>query len=389
MPPQDGAGIMRVWQILPASWNEVILFPFAQLGGVWRELVSVNLTGPRARMATMLALSTCLSTVAALALRLDYVWWAAISGYMCLQATTPSSLQRAILRVIGTIAGAILGFVVTPWLAYDHVAGSLFIFAIATFGVLGYMLSAHAFAWLFAAITTNLIVLASLQDPTQAYHTAFYRTAEVVVGSVVALIVAYALAPETGPAAVPAPGWSQVWGRDWPKVLHALRCGLTVMLLPWVWGWLYLPSLPQMSVTVAIIMAAPAFSDDPLVSGRRVLMQSLQRVLGCFLGGALGLVLIAFSVTEFLPWLAMLGISVWICGYVQTSKAGVGYVGTQAALALIMTLVQGWMPPGSILPGLERFGGMMAGLGILMIVSLLFWPTAPASQPTPRGVTPA
>ena len=144
-----------------------------------------------------------------------------------------------------------------------------------------------------------------------------------------------------------------------------------------------------MSVTVAIIMAAPAFSDDPLVSGRRVLMQSLQRVLGCFLGGALGLVLIAFSVTEFLPWLAMLGISVWICGYVQTSKAGVGYVGTQAALALIMTLVQGWMPPGSILPGLERFGGMMAGLGILMIVSLLFWPTAPASQPTPRGVTPA
>ena len=176
---------------------------------------------------------------------------------------------------------------------------------------------------------------------------------------------------------------------DWPKVLHALRCGLTVMLLPWVWGWLYLPSLPQMSVTVAIIMAAPAFSDDPLVSGRRVLMQSLQRVLGCFLGGVVGLALVAFSITELLPWLAMLAIGIWVCGYVHTSKQGVGYVGTQAALAPIMTLVQGWMPPGSILPGLERFGGMMAGLAILMIVSFLFWPAAPESQPAFKGVTSA
>jgi len=33
--------------------------------------------------------------------------------------------------------------------------------------------------------------------------------------------------------------------------------------------------------------------------------------------------------------------------------------------------------------------GMMAGLGILMLVSLLFWPTAPSSLPTPKGVTPA
>jgi uncharacterized membrane protein YccC len=379
---------MKGWQLLPASWREVILFPLTQLAGAGRELAGVSLAGPRARMATMLALSTTISTVAALALHLDYVWWAAISGYMCLQATTPRSLQRAVLRMGGTIAGAILGFVATPWLAYDHVAGSLFIFAVATLGVLGYMVSTHAFAWLFAAITADLILLGSLQDPTQAYHMAFYRTAEVAVGSAVALATAYALAPESGPAAPVGAGWSQIWGRDWPKLLHAVRCGLTVMLLPWAWGWLYLPSLPQMSVTVAIIMAAPAFTDDPLESGRRVLMQALQRLLGCFLGGLAGLALLATSVAEFPPWLAMLAVSVWICGYVQTSKQGVGYVGTQAALGLIMTLVQGWTPPTSILPGLDRLGGMMAGLAILLFVSFLLWPALPASKPRAQGVTP-
>ena len=60
-----------------------------------------------------------------------------------------------------------------------------------------------------------------------------------------------------------------------------------------------------------------------------------------------------------------------------------GYIGTQAALVLIMTLVQGWGPPDSILPGIARFAGMMAGLGILMIVSLIFWPPPPKSVPTP------
>jgi uncharacterized membrane protein YccC len=114
---------MKGWQLLPASWDEVMLFPFVQLRGVWQELATISLAGPRARMATMLALSTCFSTVIALTLHLDYVWWAAISGYMCLQATAPTSLERAILRVAGGIAGAILGVMVTPWVASDHVAG--------------------------------------------------------------------------------------------------------------------------------------------------------------------------------------------------------------------------------------------------------------------------
>jgi Predicted membrane protein len=113
------------------------------------------------------------------------------------------------------------------------------------------------------------------------------------------------------------------------------------MLLPWVWSWFNQLSLSQMSVTVAVIMAVPVAPGDPLESGRRVASQSLQRVMGCFIGGIAGLLLLALSLTEFLPWLLALTAVLWVGAYIQTSTRR-GYIGTQAVLVLIMTLVQGW-----------------------------------------------
>ncbi len=363
-------------ELLVVSWRELVLV-LSSFGSLWQEVRGIQFSGSRARLSTMTALSTSLSVVIALALHMDYVWWAGISGFMSIQATRPGSIQRALLRVGGTFAGACLAILLTPWVAYDHVAGSLLVFAFATLGILGYQVSSHAFAWLFAGITVNLIVMSSLQDPTLAFHYAFYRTAEVAIGAAVALVIAFALAPDGGAAPPPPPGWRQLWTRDWPRVLHAMRCGLTVMLLPWVWSWFNQLSLTQMSVTVAVIMAVPVAPGDPLESGRRVASQSLQRVMGCFIGGLAGLLLLALSFTEFLPWLLALTAVLWVGAYIQTSTKGVGYIGTQAALVLIMTLVQGWGPPDSILPGIARFAGMMAGLGILMVVSLIFWPAPP------------
>ena len=231
-------------ELFVISWQEFLLV-LGALGTIWEELREIHLVGPRARQCTMTALSVAFSVTAALILHMDYVWWAGISGYMSTQATRPGSLERALLRIIGTIVGAMASLVVTPWLAYDHVAGSLFIFCVATLGSLGFMLSPYAYAWLFVSITVNLIVLSSLQDPLLALHFAYYRTFEVMIGSTVAVLVAAALAPD-GPAAATTPrGWSGIWDRNWPHVLHAMRAGLTVMLLPWVWSWLNLPNRPK------------------------------------------------------------------------------------------------------------------------------------------------
>lgn len=46
-------------------------------------------------------------------------------------------------------------------------------------------------------------------------------------------------------------------------------------------------------------------------------------------------------------------------------------MGTQATVVFIMTLVQGFGPPESIWPGLDRLSGIMFGLLLLLVVSLL------------------
>ena len=83
----------------------------------------------------------------------------------------------------------------------------------------------------------------------------------------------------------------------------------------------------------------------------------------------------ALDVESFAWWLAMIGAAVWVGMHIQVGPHGVGYVGTQAAFVFIVTLIQGEGPPTSIMPGVERFAGIVGGLAILLVVSLVLWPT--------------
>ena len=92
-------------------------------------------------------------------------WWAAISGFMSLMATGAGSVRRGILRMIGTIAGAVLGFVMARWLPYDHFALYLFLAAITMLGVIAMQVSPHGLAWLFLTITSSMVLLYEPERP--------------------------------------------------------------------------------------------------------------------------------------------------------------------------------------------------------------------------------
>jgi uncharacterized membrane protein YccC len=208
------------------------------------------------------------------------------------------------------------------------------------------------------------------------------RTAEVVIGTLCAMLLARLVGPDAD--AVPVspmpeslmPFWADLLGEQWPAVQHALRAGFGVMLVPLVWGWLDLPSLSQAAVTVAAVMAMPALSSDPEADQRKVTERAIHRILGCLVWGLAGLACLALSVESFLPWMLMLTVGIWIAAHVQASERGIGYVGTQGAVVFISTLVQGPGPPTSILPGVERFAGITGGLLILLAVLVL---TAPSN----------
>ncbi len=318
------------------------------------DLAEICFTGSQARQATITALSVCLSVLLALLLRMEIPWWAAISGFISVQATRPGSLRKATLRIAGTIAGATLGLLVSPVLLDDKVAGSLFLFAAAAMGILGSLVSTHSYAWLLTGITALMVVMLTMGEPALAFHFAFYRAAEVALGSLAALVVTALLAPDDAEvAAPPALGWSGLFDRNWPAVQHALRSGFAIMLLPWIGAWLYLPSLSQTAVTVAAVMAVPVLTDHPLVDGSKIVGRAAMRLLGCLFGGVAALIALALPINGFVPWLIALGAGVWLASSMQGSARGVGYVGTQAAVVYIVTFVQGWGPPQSILPGVR------------------------------------
>jgi uncharacterized membrane protein YccC len=341
------------------------------------ELAELQLVHGRGRQCAMTALSVALATTVALVVRVDAVWWAAISAFVSTQATAPASMQRGVLRILGTTAGAALAVLLVRWLAEDIVALSLVLLVVSTLGVLGFLVSGHGYAWLLSAITADIVLLSALDDPLSVLDVACSRLAEVTIGTVAAILVAILMAPEPDAAAVPsAPGWSDLLGSQWAAVQQALRAGVGVMMVPPVWSWLELPNLSQTAITVTAVMAVPALSGDD-ATAQQIKDRSMQRVFGCLLGGVAGLACLALSIERFLPWLLMLTAGVWIAAHVQGSRRGVGYVGTQGAMVFISTLVQGSGPPTSILPGIDRFAGIGGGLLILLMVSLL---TAPNSR---------
>ena len=104
--------------------------------GFLREVAELGEAPDRTRQGIVAALSVMLATYLALLLEIQSPWWAAISAFMSLTATGGGSLRRGLLRLSGTAAGALLGFVMARWLPYDHVALYLFVAAVPMLGVI-------------------------------------------------------------------------------------------------------------------------------------------------------------------------------------------------------------------------------------------------------------
>jgi uncharacterized membrane protein YccC len=340
-----------------------------------RELAELGEAPDRTRQGLVAACSVMLATYLALLLEIQSPWWAAISAFMSLTATGGGSLRRGLLRVTGTAAGALLGFIMARWLPYDHFAMYLFIAGVTMLGVVAMQVSPHGLAWMFLSITSILVLLEAINNPLQAASIAYYRMFEVGVGVLSAVIVANLLQDWHREPPPTAPGWRHLLGGQWPVVLHGARSAIAVCAVLMIWMALEISQVVEMAITVAVVMAAPVVADGGLGTRHAVAIRSLHRLLGCMLGGAVALGCLALNVESFAWWLGMIGVAVWIGMHIQVGPHGVGYVGTQAAFAFIVTLIQGEAPPDSIMPGVDRFAGIVGGLAILMVVSMVLWPT--------------
>jgi uncharacterized membrane protein YccC len=354
-------------------------------GALHSEFRSLELRGPRSIAALSAAMSVSLAVLAALLLHSDEPWWAAISAWMVTRSSLAVALSRGAMRIIGSAVGAAIAVIVIALFVYDPLPFCLCLFALACAGLFGFATSRHGYAWLIGAITGDLVMLMALDQPQITFTIAVNRVAEVTIGTAAALLVTFLL-PDV--AAVPSPAptppkpppllfWTrrhaaefERWlGEIWPLVLHACRGGLTVMLLPLLVNWMAPLGSSAMAVTAVAVMAVPTTVIlEP--DARTVVQRAVYRLVGCALGAALGLFCIHWVGTDFSLWLLLLTSGVWLSSQIQSGITGIGYVGTQAGLAFLLSMIQGQGPPLSPTPGLDRFAGIMAGLLVLLIITM-------------------
>jgi multidrug resistance protein MdtO len=106
------------------------------------------------------------------------------------------------------------------------------------------------------------------------------------------------------------------------------------------------------------------------------------RIVGCMIGGALGLICTIWV----LPRYETLGMFLFIvfcvhglAAWIAAGSEEISYVGLQIALAFDLGFLQGYGPPTNIDPLRDRFIGIVIGICIITIVFSLVWPESASS----------
>ena len=355
--------------------------------GLGTELRSLEPGGIRGTKALGAALSVALGVLAALTVHSDEPWWAAISAWMMTGISLADALPKGVMRIVGSIAGATIAVIILGLFAYDPLPFCLCLFIIAWVVLFCFAKSRHGYAWMIGAITGNLVILIALDQPQTAFTIAVNRVADVTIGTAATLLVTYLLPtlPDTpvsnvGGAAsrLPLLFWSRRYARElerwlhenWLLMLHACRGGLTVMVLPLLLNWLAPLGSSQLAVTSVAVMAVPTTAVlEP--DGRTVVQRAVYRLVGCALGALLGLLCLYWVGQSLLVWLMLLMGGVWLSSQIQSGNTGISYIGTQAGFAFLLSMIQDQGPPTSPIPGIDRFAGIMAGLAVLLIITMV------------------
>jgi uncharacterized membrane protein YccC len=366
------------------------------------ELRLLAFRGPRGLEALEAALSVTLAVLAALSAHSDNPWWAGISAFQVTRASLEVALSRGVMRVTGSVVGASIGLIVLRLFVYQPLPFCLCLFVVAFIGYFGFAISRFSYGWLIGAVTANLIMLIAFTQPQGAFTIAVDRVADVVIGTAASLLVCGLMPAPANAGAVPASGqlrppplafWRRRWGielRHWldgkrPLLIHACRISLTVMLLPALANWLAPVSPVTIGLTAVMVMAVPMTAIVE-ADTRFIVQRAAHRVIGCLLGALLGLACLAIVGSDFAIWTVLLLVGVWLCSQIQTGTTGISYIGTQAMFAFVMSMVQSQGPPLSISPGLERLVGVVAGLSLLFVITLVLSLISISQPATPAVV---
>jgi uncharacterized membrane protein YccC len=297
----------------------------------------------------------------------DNPWWGVISAWVISSADFHQSSLKAMLRVAGTLAGYFVGLICASLTEGEPIWQALALFLIGAIGMTMRFRSKFAYAWVIGSATAFILVVLDLTEPGSIYETAQYRLYEIISGVVAAWLCARLLRPllglssgvkEVEPTTSAGPSINLT-----PSELRMLIVvgGSVPVITTLLWSWFHLPSLVQAIVTVLVTL------DRNIATAQN---RVTQRVLGCVLGGAVGLVAAEFATSSLFAWSVILFGGIFLFSRLHLSTGPFSYVGTQAGVAFILAVVTGNNPPDIIGPVIGRIAGMTGG--VLVVGSVCF-----------------
>jgi p-hydroxybenzoic acid efflux pump subunit AaeB len=147
------------------------------------------------RAALRTAIGTVIAILIAFKFHLDTPYWAGMTVVIVANLYTGSIVDKAILRIIGTIAGAWGGYFVA-----GIVVNSLPLFLFANFLLVAiasyyYIFSRYAYAYLLAGISGFIVVAQLAMQPENTLVVAIWRPIEIGLGVLVSAVTAFSLFP--------------------------------------------------------------------------------------------------------------------------------------------------------------------------------------------------
>jgi uncharacterized membrane protein YccC len=334
--------------------------------GLASEFRAITLNGEQARSALCTSLGTVGAVLVALTLRLDEPWWAGITAIAILQGRIAATARRSLERALGTLVGAAVGYGVAP-LVDQHLLFQAACAIIVAVTVYGQEQSQASYAVLLGGVTAILVLFGTLSAPDQSLHLAVYRSLEVLTGIVVGCLVEYAIGSGAQGDELPAAPKPGVLAQpvDGDLLAIAATGGIAVALIPDIWDSLQLPGFEQTPITAFVILTA---------SRHEPTLKALARLLGCLLGGAFGLAAMGLVADAALPWLGCLGGGLFVASFVHHGRSDASYVGHQAAIAIVLAMVQGASASTELLPAVDRVIGIVGGIAVILAMDPLLAP---------------
>ncbi|MGL6029662.1 MAG: FUSC family protein [Legionella sp.] len=146
------------------------------------------------------ALRTAIAALTALLIsfkfHLQTPYWSGMTVVVVANLYTGSVIDKAMMRIIGTVAGALLGLYLV-----GIVANSFFLYLVCCFLIISVCVycyhysSNYGYAYLLAALCAFIVISQIALDPQNAFWVAIWRPVEIAIGVVVAAISTYAVFP--------------------------------------------------------------------------------------------------------------------------------------------------------------------------------------------------